>query len=118
MEELYIDMRGFDSEDEGLRQQIVKKFHSTFGLNQYVVQKITIKLLHEKSEHGDAYVRCSVQANVINQPIVCTQIRSQNTITAITLAIEHANLKLSHRINGSKEVQKRVQQKKDVQHYS
>jgi hypothetical protein len=117
MDDLHIDMHGFGS-DEELRQKIIKKFHLTFGLNQYVVQKISIKLLDETSEHGNAFVRCSVQANVKNQPVVITEIKSQNAITAINLAIEHANLKLSHRINGNKEIQKRVQQKKDEQLYN
>ena len=112
MEEIYIDMHGFEP-DEELRQHIVQKFYSVFGLKQYMLRKFSIKLFHENYEQGDACVRCSVQADVKNQPVVITELTSPSAITAIDLAIEHANLKLSHRINGNKEIQKRVQQKRD-----
>lgn len=112
MEEIHIDLHGFES-SEKLRQHILRRFNSEFGLRQYMLRRVDIKLSHRGSEQDDVVICCRVQADVKNQPVVVTELRSQNAMTAIDLAIEHAHLKLSHRINGNKEIRKRLQKKRN-----
>ncbi|MFK7816836.1 MAG: HPF/RaiA family ribosome-associated protein [Gammaproteobacteria bacterium] len=111
MEEIHIDFQGFESSQK-LRQHIVRRFQSEFGLKQYMISKINIRLSHGDSEQDEMAICCRVQADIKNQPVVITELISENVITAIDLAIEHANLKLSHRINGNKEFRKRLENKK------
>lgn len=112
MEEINIQTHGFEL-DQKTRVHIVKYLHSLFGLKKYMVHKIVIKLFDEKELGNDANKCCHVQVHVKNQPVVITELRSLDILTAIDLAIEHASLKLSHRVNGNKEIQKRLEYKRN-----
>ena len=101
MEEINIQTHGFEL-NQKTRVHIVKKLHSLFGLKKYMVYKIIIKLFDEKELGNDADKCCRVQVHVRNQPVVNTELRSLDILTAIDLAIERASLKLSHRVNGKK----------------
>lgn len=117
MDVIHIDVKGLGSSVK-LRQHVIRRFHSEFGLKRYMLHKIVIKLFLGDCGNGDEVVCCRVQAEVKNQPVVITELRSANAIIAIDLAIEHANLKLSHRINGSKEIRKRIQKKRNAPLYN
>lgn len=117
MEEIRIEINGIEA-SEKLRRHIVQRFHSVFGHKQYMLRKVAIKLFHEGGDQDGPSICCRVQADVKSQPVVITELRSSNVITAIDLAIEHADLKLSHRINGNKEIHRRIQQKRHKLLYS
>jgi len=113
MVEINIQAHGFEL-DQKTRVHIVKYLHSLFGLKKYMVHKIIIKLFDEKGMRNNSDKCCRVQVHVKNQPTVITELRSLDIHTAIDLAIEHASLKLSHRVNGKKEIHKRLENKRNT----
>lgn len=110
MEELNIQAHGFEL-DEKMRIYINQRLNNMFGLDKYLVRKVTITLFCDKALQGDENKCCRIRFEVKNQPPIITELKSLDMYTAIDLAIERANLKVSHRLNGENATRKRLKNK-------
>ncbi len=108
MEDTRIQADGFEL-SEKMRAHIVDYLHAVFGLKQHMLRKILIKLYDDEDLKLGADKFFRIHIYIQNQPMLITELRSPDILTAIELAVERANLKLSQRMNGRKEIRKRLE---------
>jgi hypothetical protein len=113
MEQIDIQAHGIEL-DEKVRKHIMQRLHSVFGFNRYGVHKIIIRLYDNKGCSDNNEKCCSIEVRIRDQPAIITELKSLDVLMAVTLAIERANLKLSHRVKDDKSIREQINYDKNI----
>ena len=108
MEEINIQACGLEL-SEVMQKNILQQIHSVFGVEKYKIHRIFITLFDEKGLEGEIEKGCQIQVKVRGLPTIKTELKSLDILTAVSLAIERAHIKLSHNITDERIKQQRDQ---------
>lgn len=113
MEQIDIQAHGIEL-DESVRKHIIQRLHSVFGFNRYGVHKIIIRLFDDQGLSVNDEKCCRIEVRIRDQPTIITELKSLDVLMVVTLAIERANLKLSHRVKDDKSIRKQIDYNKNI----
>ncbi len=107
MQEINIQTHGLKL-NEPIKKHILQRLHSVFGYDKDKVHKIVISLFDKNSDYSHSEISCFIRIYIYNQVPVETKLNSLDLFSAITLAIEHAKIKLDQSINKAHKEKKRI----------
>ena len=98
MEEINIKSEGIIL-TEAMRKYLVDQLNTVFGFNKKRIKKIFIKILEDKESQTKTAVSCRIKIYIEGHPVISTELKTLDIYSAISLAIERANLKISRRLS-------------------
>ena len=98
MEEINIKSEGINLSEE-MRKHLVNQMHAMFGFSMNKIKKVFIRIMEDEGSQNKTPITCSIKVYIEGHPTISTKLTTLDIQSAISLAIERANLKISRRLS-------------------